>query len=1148
MQYNPFLRRRFLLSTSALALTCIAPGAFHPASAETIDDKITTPVSTSTIKNNGRDDITISADGVVEIKGGDDIAAVTLDSDNRVVNEGDIVLHNVDGGRGVFIDGARKGVLRSNGDIIVSEDYERKDNDDDKDLDGPYAMGKDRVGVLLGGDGAFDGDMAFGAKSKITVQGNQSAGVRLEKHLDGAFKNDGAISVVGDDAVGVDIRDGVSGPILQSGAISVRGKNARGVVIRGKVDGAVTNESTITATGFGSTSKTNYADPDLLDKDDTPIEDRIDAEELLDGGPALSIGGAVRNGFLNNGKVDTFVSDANKEDKTKDTVEDFDENRGTGVITSYGSGPAVLVSPDLDPDTKTALVLGPVVERVRDTLDDDEDGDTEEIIAVFEYDAGFINRGSIIANGLNVGFEATALRIEGAAEGDQLTIVSGGIQNGGSILADAFEADATAVSIGRNAIIGTIENSGTIDADVVTETDHKAIAVLIEQGADVDTIRNKGAITASSQGFAGTAAGIVDRSGGLKSIDNQGVISAIFLADEEKDEGLGHLTAIDLRTVASGARIVQTRQTPVDDINEDGKINDRDVITPEIIGDVYLGAGDDLIDVRAGAVSGALYLGAGDDSVVIADAELRGDVHFGAGADAFTLRDGAVFAGALIDPDETLTVIIEDATFSFTGETAARVRSLTVSGKSLFAIDADARDADVSSPRVIVNGDAAFSADAEVRATIKNFVNEEVSLTLIEAGSLSVEGGGADNITVSAPAIYKRSVDIDADSLAITLAPKTANDLGLNEVESAAFSSLLDIAEANDKVGAGLSSFIEEDALVSGYRQLLPDYSGAMTRFLSNELSIATGVISARLDQVHLGGAGFWLQQSASYTNESESNEKTGYDGLGISFHAGYDYALAKNLTIGGAGAFRIGKFSMKKGLKTDVESTAYDFNLYTAYTLGGFRLDASGAVGRSNFYSDRRVAFGDAPTTYEGRWNGFYYAGSGRLSYEMAFGSFYARPAVSIDYFSLSEDDYEETSEMGDSLYALSVGEADTDRTSGAAILKIGRRTQAKPRRWNTRFGPSTQAPSPRRIVFQNAYAGYRNEFNNSRYATTARFLEGERTFGIADPTDYDDAVLFGLAVGAAGEGYALSINYDGELAGDYSIHRLAASFRLTF
>ena len=108
--------------------------------------------------------------------------------------------------------------------------------------------------------------------------------------------------------------------------ISARGQNSIAVRSTGDVSGAMVLQGTIVATGYRFT--TPPADPSKLDADD-----------LLQGGPAVSIEGNVAKGIiLAIPPKDNSTTDNDEDD---DGIEDAKE--GSASITSYGSAAALRI-------------------------------------------------------------------------------------------------------------------------------------------------------------------------------------------------------------------------------------------------------------------------------------------------------------------------------------------------------------------------------------------------------------------------------------------------------------------------------------------------------------------------------------------------------------------------------------------------------------------------------------------------------------------------------------------------------------------------------------------------------------------------------------------------------------------------------------
>jgi len=255
--------RLFLASTG---LGAIAAVTVAPANAETvISTAITTPLTTS-----ASGDIRITSTGSVKPTGG---AAVTVNSNNYVINGGAIAIKGANNSTGILANADVTSSIANPGTITIDEDFTPTDSDNDGDLDGPFAQGSGRFGIHT--LGAFNG--LISNDGTIKVEGNQSAGIALDGPLNGSLFVNGTVSVLGNDSFG--IRTGVvNGDVrIDRGTVTAQGGNSIGVLVGGNVSGVIVIQGTVNSTGYRYT--TLPADPSKLDSDD-----------LLQAGSAVVIG------------------------------------------------------------------------------------------------------------------------------------------------------------------------------------------------------------------------------------------------------------------------------------------------------------------------------------------------------------------------------------------------------------------------------------------------------------------------------------------------------------------------------------------------------------------------------------------------------------------------------------------------------------------------------------------------------------------------------------------------------------------------------------------------------------------------------------------------------------------------------------------
>lgn len=539
---------RLLLASTGLGTLSLLMASF--AGAETvISTATTTPLSTST-----SGDIHVTSAGSIKPAGG---AAVTIDSNNAVKNEGTIAISGANGATGILAHPNLTGDITNTNIITVDEDYTPEDSDKDGDADGPFAKGSDRFGIHVLSGGTYTGNILN--SGTITVEGNNSAGIAIDSALTGSLTSSGKINVTGDNSAGIRAGAVTGNVTIGSGSSTiVQGQNSVGVLLGGDIGGALVIQGTVNSTGYRYV--TVPLDPSKLDPDD-----------LLQGGSAVVVSGSVAGGILLDAKpVD---SDPNQADEDHDGIPDANET--TASIATYGAAPAMAVG-SATSDINIGAVAGS------------------------SFGHGLVIKGSVSGNGVYDGITATGLEIGGTGHSVNVT---GGMTIFGSVSATASKASATAVHIGAGAKVPQIVIGGTVSASGGGADGAASTAILIDSGATVTAISNSGTIAATRSGDSGTAAAIVDLSGTLGLVQNNGAIGVTN----------GHLgdagTAIDLRANSTGAVIRQVAAAsgaPAPLISGNilfGAGNDTlDIQAGSVLGKADFGGGSDVMSLSGGAL------------------------------------------------------------------------------------------------------------------------------------------------------------------------------------------------------------------------------------------------------------------------------------------------------------------------------------------------------------------------------------------------------------------------------------------------------------------------------------------------------------------------------------------------------------------
>ncbi len=830
--------------------------------------------------------------------------------------------------------------------------------------------------------------------------------------------------------------DAITGNVRLAGTVSAKGQDAIGARFTGDVDGAMVVQGAITATGYrATTAPTNTAN--------------LDADDLLQGGSALMIEGNVTGGIvLAVAPKDNSTTDADEDD---DGLEDAKE--GNAAVTSYGAAPAMIIGA-----TDHAVAIGPVA------------GTASQF--------GLIIDGTVTGAGVYSGVNANGLVIGG--RGGAVTIANG-IGIAGTVSASANGASSTALRIGSDASVPVIQVSGTVSAQGGNSATTKAVGIQIDADADAPIIRNSGTIKATTGGTTGSASAIVDLSGGLGLIENSGTISATGAAADSTRN-----IAIDLTANTAGATVKQTQVTGT-------------ATAPSIVGDVRFGSGNDLFDVADGSVKGNVYFGAGTGTMNLSgDAVNTGKVFFGAGADVLSLAgtskfDGTVDFGGGAD---TLTLA---GTSLFTGNlinagSAAvnvnggmlsiaqpvSIGSLSVGADGILVATLDKTAGEGS--LYTVAGTASFADGATLALKLADVQDAEGHYVVLQAGSIT----GLDDLdttTEFVPFMFKAELDEDApaNTIAVDVAKKTTQELGLNRSESLAYPAVFAAMSEDEDIEGVFLGITNGDLFRASVAQMLPDHAGGTFEGLSlGTRAFARRIADPRSPVYSIGGLDI-IVDAAAWNSSKAVGETAAYDLGGFGFSA----AGEMDTKAGAFGASLSWFWNEHDNGVNDfrnVQSDNYELAAYWHGQWGGLAAFARGSIGMANFNARRTFVGmnGDegVEKTSKADWNGTFITFNGGASYEGGSGDFFFRPAVTVDYLTLDEDGYTEAG--GGEALDLIVADRKSDEFAVNGGMTVG-------------LDFMGQGRGDRRWFRVETEGGWREIVGGSLGSTTAHFEGGD-------------------------------------------------------
>ena len=1118
--------RKTLTAAAALAPLWMMANAGQALATTTISTGRTTPISTSSANSGAADDIDIASGGSITLTSPG--AAVTLNSNNKVTNEGAINFTDVNGAIGVLVSGGQTGSFTNSGTITIKDSTNPSDTNGDGVVEAPFAKTSGNYGVLVQGTNPFVGDIVNASGGNIQVTGNNSYGISVEAPLTGNLTNGGTVTVTGDNSIAIRETRGVSGNVTLGGNITGVGKASSAAVLSGDVTGRVSVYGTLTSTGYGTTTRAT------LNSTQATIQGQ--ASQTQQGGSALVIAGNIAGGVFLSGKP-ANTSSTSTADTDGDGV--ADSGQGTGAIATYGNAPALVIgAPGRD------VALGAV-----------------QLTTTPTNPYGLILGGNVAAAGINDGVSATGVQI-GDSSGTGTVHIAGGLKLSGSVNALAYGATSTGVHIVSGSTVPDINISGSITATsaqplpnattgVATPYTGSSNGLIIDVGATVNSLNVAGSITAQAIGDNNSATAVSDQAGGISAVNLTGHISAVVTPTLSTIVPAGKATALDLSKNTAGvainltqaAQVISTTTTNSSGVtttaittgpvvqNTTGAAIASTTTTgstavttitpaaPTILGDVFLGNGPNAVNILAGGISGALGLGSGSASIAI--------------------DNGGFYSGALSYTGTALSVNIVNGSFTTTNPSTLNASSLNVGAKGTlnFAVD----PAHNRATNFLVSGSAIIASGAKFGINLISNLTGPQTYQLIKAGTLSV--GGADaSIAADVPYLFFASIQSNqaAGIVNLTVRQKTASELGLNPAESAALPAVYAALPNDTAVQQAVFSQYQRTGFLNLYDQLLPDYSGGAFRAAS-VASRAISRLTADPNQIEnpTGSRGAWAQQIFIAADGSRG-ENAGFRAGGFGFVGGVETGGLGLGAVGATAAFMAVNVSDPHA--PGVNRTAMsglEGGVYWNGETSGFTFDARLGAGYNFFTGQRQFVTFDATSGLvtlsrksKSSWNGYSLTGHFGGAYQMDLGpTFFVRPTVKVDYFRLNEGahtDRNGTGATGDS-FDLAYQSRTGDELSATASMIFG-------------------AKLGRGLIWRpQLELGVRDVFSGSAGDTTAHFTGGSAfTISPADFTGPLGVARFKLK--ASSEYYEFGLEAGAEAKSRYAEGDAKLTVRVLF
>jgi hypothetical protein len=382
-----------------------------------------------------------------------------------------------------------------------------------------------------------------------------------------------------------------------------------------------------------------------------------------------------------------------------------------------------------------------------------------------------------------------------------------------------------------------------------------------------------------------------------------------------------------------------------------------------------------------------------------------GTVDFGGGTDLLTLAGTSRLSGRLVNASG-LAVTVTGGTLDLTGQ--IDIASLSVGADGLLNVTLDKTAG--AGTLYNVAGTASFASGATLSLRLADVTSAEGRYTIIQAGTLQ-GASGIETSTATIPFMFKTTVATDAgpNALAVDVARRTTQELGLNRSQTAAYGSVFAAIGADEEIEKVFLGITEGDPFRNSVRQMLPDHAGGAFE----AISLGTRAFAAQTFEpvgptYSVGGLDILLT-TAGWTTDKDEGATAAYDLGGFGFGASGEIDTG----VGSFGA-SLNWFWNEYDNGSDqnrVLSDTYELAAYWRGEWGGFSAFARGSAGMADF-SGRRTFTGQIGDKQVQRnviseWNGTVMTASGGMSWEGGGRHLFFRPTVTFDYLKLDEDGY---------------------------------------------------------------------------------------------------------------------------------------------
>lgn len=274
---------------------------------------------------------------------------------------------------------------------------------------------------------------------------------------------------------------------------------------------------------------------------------------------------------------------------------------------------------------------------------------------------------------------------------------------------------------------------------------------------------------------------------------------------------------------------------------------------------------------------------------------------------------------------------------------------------------------------------------------------------------------------------------------------------------------------------------------------------------------------------------GLFVKGNASYGNQKDRPDDTGYDFTNMGVTMGSDFRFTKNIIAGlmlGLNTSRANVDNSGSKVKMD----GYTFGTYGSYFNKNFYIDGSISYGIANYNNTRRIVFPGIDRTATSSPNGNQFNAYGAIGYDIHKNNWIITPNVSLQYISLNTDSC-------------------TEKNAGALNLDVDKQnTESLQGNMGARLSYTLKKDDT--IIIPSIRASYGYEFLRDSQNITSRLAQGSSPFSVQTVSPDRNSLNLGAGISVfKASSMSLYLTYDTQIGESrYIAHSVNAGLRVGF